>query len=89
MVGALLMRREVFEQVGGFDEHLGRREVVEWGARLRRSAVVMAPLDEVVLLRRLHEKNHGNDGAHHPQLLAAVRSHLIALKDADRAPDPG
>ncbi len=89
MVGALLLRRSTFELVGGFDETFSRREVVEWGARLRRSGAVSTPVEEVVLLRRLHAHNHGNDGAQATQLLSAVRSHLLAREVAHGAADAG
>lgn len=82
MVGALLLPRSTFERVGGFDETIGRREVVDWGARLRRSGLPVAALDEVVLRRRMHAGNHGNDGAHIHPLLTVVRRHLT-----DRASD--
>jgi len=89
MVGALLLRRGAFSRIGGFDEQIGGREVVEWGSRLLRSGILVTPVDEVVLLRRLHERNHGNDGAHESQLLSAVRAHLLARRAADDTPPAG
>lgn len=89
MAGVLMMRRAAFESVGGFNEQIESREVVEWGARLQRSGATIAQLHEVVLLRRFHAKNHGLDGTHSADLLRAVRQHVLARKPSDDSPRPG
>ena len=89
MVGALMIRRSAFERVGPFDEQITQREVVDWGARLRRSGITVAPIDEVVLQRRLHPNNHGLDGAHAEAILRAVRQHITARRHSDGAAEPG
>ena len=83
IVGAMMLRRSAFEQLGFFDETMAAREVVEWGARLVRSGVEVLSTDDVVLRRRLHSGNHGL--AHSPtastsELLRTMRAHLVAKR---------
>ena len=70
--GALLIRREAFEALGGFDETLGLAEVVDFFARLRQRPLRM--LDEVVLRRRIHGANSTlSDPTLHAGYLEAAR----------------
>ena len=70
--GALLIRREAFEALGGFDESLGLGEVVDFFARLRDRRLRM--LDEVVLRRRIHGANSTlSDPTLHAGYLEAAR----------------
>lgn len=56
--GTLLLRRETWEQVGPYDEHIGVvGDTVEWAARARRAGVRWALHDDVVLARRVHGEN--------------------------------
>lgn len=57
--GALLVRREVFASIGGFDERLPSAEGVDWIARVRAAMLPIVAIDEVVLHRRLHDGNLG------------------------------
>lgn len=51
----LLVRREVFEQVGPFDETLrGGGDDTDWFARARDASVAHEFLDEVLLHKRIH-----------------------------------
>jgi glycosyltransferase involved in cell wall biosynthesis len=81
MLGAALVRREVFDLVGVFTSGRGLASDFEWFARARRVGVQLSVLPEVLLLRRLHSRNASNDsGRQQRALLRAVRS----LLDAER-----
>lgn len=57
--GCALLRREVFEAVGLFDETLASGETVAWQLKLRASGLAVARTDAVTLRRRLHLTNTG------------------------------
>lgn len=57
MAGTMLIRREVFDRVGLFDESLRTSEVVDWAARADASLCRSTATDEVVLVRRIHADN--------------------------------
>ena len=56
-VGALVARRTVFEQIGGFDTTYEHAKDVDWFVRAREAGIVMAILPEILLHRRLHGSN--------------------------------
>lgn len=57
--GGVMMRKEVFERVGPFDEAIRFAEFVDWLARARAKGVREEIIDDVVLLRRVHDHNKG------------------------------
>ena len=57
--GCCLMRKEVFEQIGLFDESLKSGETVAWQMKLRDAGLQTAQVDVVTLQRRLHLTNTG------------------------------
>ncbi|MBU3702662.1 MAG: glycosyltransferase family 2 protein, partial [Acidimicrobiia bacterium] len=59
LLGALVVRREVVERVGPFDESLPSAEGVDWVTRARDAGVNLVAIDDVVLCRRLHAANTG------------------------------
>jgi hypothetical protein len=54
-----LMRRELFERVGGFRDKWQVGETIEWWSRASDAGVVAGNVDEVTLMRRLHDSNTG------------------------------
>jgi glycosyltransferase involved in cell wall biosynthesis len=72
-----LVRRSLFERVGGFDERVKTREVVEWILRLRRMDARMVMIPECVLRRRLHGANKGLQDEHgQREIMALVQEWL-------------
>lgn len=59
LLGALVVRREVVERVGPFDESLSSAEGVDWVTRARDDGVRLVAIDDIVLRRRLHATNTG------------------------------
>ena len=57
--GSSLLRRELFETLGPFDESLRSGETVQWMIRLRDAGIKTAQLGQVTLRRRLHMTNTG------------------------------
>lgn len=57
LAGAMLVRREVFQRIGGFDVALKVGETMDWAARLDEARIATALVESVVLRRRIHGSN--------------------------------
>ncbi len=57
--GSLLVRREVMDRVGGFDERLRVGEGIDWIDRANSAGIVEHHVDQVVFRRRIHGQNTG------------------------------
>jgi glycosyltransferase involved in cell wall biosynthesis len=73
-LGAMLLRREILDAVR-FDAGLSDASTPDWLARARDAGLVLAPIDGVVLHRRLRPGSMTADGASYQgALLAALRA---------------
>lgn len=59
MCGTVLMRRDVFLQVGDLAPELTSGEFIDWLARAQHLGIPTGAVDALVLRRRLHHWNHG------------------------------
>lgn len=74
---AVLLRRDAFERVGGFDERWRVGSVVDWYARALERGLRVRVLSEVVYERRIHGGNLGLSKAHgRDDYLAVVHAAL-------------
>lgn len=84
LLGAALVRREVFDRFGDFDP--SRRhgnDDVEWFARVTARGVTTHMCDEVVLRRRVHDRNLSRmTRAGNAELLDLMRSAAAARRAA-------
>jgi glycosyltransferase involved in cell wall biosynthesis len=85
VAGALLIRKQVFDQVGTFDPSLKLGETIDWIARADAANVSMRIVDTVVLRRRIHDSNTGVNMAHQRSDYLRV---LKASLDRRRAAGP-
>jgi glycosyltransferase involved in cell wall biosynthesis len=77
-----LVRRAVFARVGRFRTDVQHATSVDWMIRAATMKIRMAPLESVVLLRRVHASNFSvRDGARR-DLLRIVREHRERSKNA-------
>lgn len=82
----MVVRREVFERSGGFDEEMRMAEDVDWLLRASEAGVEVARLPRVLLRRRVHPESLTQDAA------AGRDGHFLALKkriERNRARDAG
>jgi glycosyltransferase involved in cell wall biosynthesis len=70
----MVLRREVFERVGGFDEEMRAAEDFDWLLRAAEDGVEFARLPRVLLKRRVHPTSLTQDAA------AGRAGHFLALK---------
>jgi glycosyltransferase involved in cell wall biosynthesis len=70
----MVVRREVFERVGGFDETMRAAEDFDWMLRASEAGVEIARLPVVLLRRRVHAASLTQDSA------AGREGHFRALK---------
>jgi glycosyltransferase involved in cell wall biosynthesis len=56
--GTLLARRRMFERIGTFDTRFVVGDDTDWFARAQAAGLVAAVLPEVLLERRIHDRNH-------------------------------
>jgi glycosyltransferase involved in cell wall biosynthesis len=57
LAGAMVVRRRVFEQAGGFNEALAVGEWIDWVDRFNHAGYQIAALPELALRRRIHAGN--------------------------------
>jgi glycosyltransferase involved in cell wall biosynthesis len=84
----MVMRRRVFEQVGGFEESMRYAEDLDWLLRARELGIEVHRLDQVVLRRRVHRDSLTQDSiASRAGLLRAFK--LRIDRHRARAADQG
>ena len=59
--GSLLIRRTVFERVGAYREDMIRGSDVDWICRVQDAGIKSQLVEEVLLLRRMHQANSSID----------------------------
>lgn len=75
----MTIRRAAFERIGGLDPELDSSYFVDWLGRAKTGGMRSLMLDDIVLLRRLHENNWGRREAQSRDrlLLKALRRHIV------------
>lgn len=76
VLGSTLIRKSVFDKIGGFDEELALSEDTDWFFRVREANIQVRINKEVVQFYRLHDKNitHDKNQANRFQLKAFKKS---------------
>jgi glycosyltransferase involved in cell wall biosynthesis len=79
---ALLARRRLFDRIGEFRAALCHAHDTEWFLRARASGAELAPVDEVLVYRRLHRRNTSlmNAASSQREYLSLVRAVLAARR---------
>jgi GT2 family glycosyltransferase len=72
----LLARRGVFERIGGFDTRFPVGDDTDWFARAQVAGLVSAVMPDVLLQRRIHDRNHTTE------TLDACRSSALRILKA-------
>lgn len=57
--GAILMRKEVFDIIGSFDENITAGEILDWQTRMEKHKLKIQKLDIISTNRRIHSSNFG------------------------------
>lgn len=57
--GAILIRKEVFDKIGLFNESVHTGEIIEWQSKMDTNGFKIKKIDYVSTLRRLHSTNFG------------------------------
>ena len=83
---SLLVRGEIFRQVGLFDESIPSAHDTDWFARARDAGIDIALLSETVLHKRVHGTNASiTDGHLNGQLLRALRASINRKRGGESA----
>jgi glycosyltransferase involved in cell wall biosynthesis len=53
----MLIRKEIFDRVGNFNTDLRSGEDLDWFVRAKEAGIVSKHMDEILVSRRLHDKN--------------------------------
>lgn len=75
--GSTLLRRSLWDRVGGMDEQLPRGEWIDWISRAQQENAAVANLDDIVLERRLHAFNSATPGDDDTHYLTVIRAALL------------
>lgn len=88
LLGGWLVRRQLFERVGLFDSRYRMGEFIDWCLRSQELGCRYGTIPEVVLRRRLHERNMGRTEKENRQdyarvVMAALRRRKSGLSSPD------
>ncbi len=76
--GSILMRKEIFEQIGLFSEELRAGDVISWKFQMDRHQLLLKKLPFIATDRRLHSSNFGrtNHQKEYSDYAAILRNRL-------------
>ena len=78
LAGCMLAKRELYDEIGPYDESLPSSETAQWVLRMRDAGVSVKEIEDVVLARRYHKTNLGrtNRQTQMNSYMAMIRSRL-------------
>lgn len=86
---AMLIRRDAFAKVGGFDARFRLGSVVDWYARAREAGLVEHVVPAVVYQRRIHGNNVGlTEARHRGDYLRVIKAALDRRRRAQNGTGP-
>ena len=77
LAGCTLVRRSLWERVGGCLPELRQGEWIEWLDRAMSTNPIVTTVDEVTLHRRIHARNSTRATSGREQYLAVARAALL------------
>lgn len=80
---ALLVRREIFEQVGPFDEHYRYSDDADWFLRAKDAGIPQAVVPAPLVYKRIHASNLSHNPTMMQETLRAF--HLSVRRQQDKA----
>lgn len=82
--GSVLMRRRVWDVLGGFDESVTAGEIIDWQRRMQAHRFAIRKLDFVSCRRRIHRSNFGRTqrGVEYRDYSKLLRAKLLAARRA-------
>lgn len=83
--GSVLMRRRVWDVLGGFDESVTAGEIIDWQSRMQAHRFAIRKLDFVSCRRRIHRSNFGRTqlGVEYRDYSKLLRAKLLTARHAD------
>ena len=82
--GALVARRSLFDEIGGFSTDLAIGCDADWFARARDRGVPMAVIPQVLLKKRIHEGNLSTDyRRNREEMFEVVRRSLVRRRSGE------
>jgi glycosyltransferase involved in cell wall biosynthesis len=75
--GTLLARASLFDRVGLFDSRYLGGSDLDWFVRCRDAKIPMAVLDDVLLFRRIHDRNLSADARSASDVVLSVHAALV------------
>jgi glycosyltransferase involved in cell wall biosynthesis len=85
LIGALLIRKSSYLKVGYLDETLHLGEFIDWFDRAKSSGLTFSILEEMVLKRRIHDRNQGiYNRSYVKDYLSVIKASLNRKRSADR-----
>ena len=80
--GAILIKKEVFDNIGYFGENVQAGEIIEWQSKMDAANLKVKKIDIVSTDRRLHSTNFGktNKGTEFKDYASILRARLVARK---------
>jgi glycosyltransferase involved in cell wall biosynthesis len=85
VLGTLVVRRTMFEQVGNFATGYSAANDSDWFFRAKAAEIPMALMPELLLLKRIHE---ANDSGRAKDILAELRKVVKSSMDRQRSVHP-
>lgn len=65
VAGTSLIHRSVFDRIGGFNERLQTISDLEWFVRCQEAGINIQEIEDVLMRRRIHGRNHSLSGDQH------------------------
>ena len=80
--GAVLMKKELFDKVGLFDESVYGGEIIELQGKMAKHSLAMKKIDFVAAKRRIHDTNFGRTSSkkEYENYAAILRKRLLQKK---------
>lgn len=81
----LMIRREAFDRIGGFDETLKRGDFIDWFARAEEAGITYALLPQLLAYRRLHRASMSSSYENDNDLIRIVKAAMDRRRNAVKA----